>query len=124
MLGCVGEGLSQLEVWRRAHQLVLSVYRATNELPKAEVLGITSQLGRVAVAVPSRIAEGCGRNSDVESAAALQKARATASELEYLLLLSRDLGYLTEEDHHFLGEEVVSVREMMSGLLKRLPGFG
>jgi len=89
-------------------------------LPKSEVFGITIQLRRAAIAIPTCIAEGCGRDGDVEFGASLHKARAAASELEYLLLLCRDLGYLTEVLHTQLSGDVVTVRKMMSGLLKHL----
>jgi four helix bundle protein len=110
----------ELDSWRRAHQLALDVYRATDSLPKNEVFGITVQLRRAAVAIPTRIAEGCGRDGDIEFAAHLNKARATASELEYLLLLSRDLKYLTDPIHDQLSSSVITVRKMLSGLVKHL----
>jgi len=110
----------ELEFWRKAHQLALDIYRATDTLPKSEVFGITVQLRRAAISIPTRIAEGCGRDGDAEFAACLHKARAAASELEYLLLLCRDLGYLPGELHQQLSDDVVAVRKMMSGLLKHL----
>ena len=96
----------ELDVWRKAHQFVLDVYRATDSLPRSEVFGITVQLRRAAISIPTRIAEGCGRDGDAE--------------LEYLLLLSRDLGYLPEQAHDRLSGDIVEVRKMMSGLLKHL----
>jgi four helix bundle protein len=110
----------ELESWQKAHQLALDVYRATDSLPKSEVFGVTVQVRRAAVSIPTRIAEGCGRDGDGEFAVYLHKARATASELEYLLLLCKDLGFLPEEVHTQLSDEVITVRKMMSGLLKRL----
>ncbi len=82
----------ELEVWKKAHELALAVYRGTEALPKHEVFGLTVQLRRSAVSVPMKIAEGCGREGDGEFAVQLQRARASCSELEYLLLLCRDLG--------------------------------
>jgi four helix bundle protein len=110
----------ELEVWRRAHLLVQAVYRATKQLPKEEIFGLTVQLRRSATAVATRIAEGCGVDSDVEFAGYLQRAKAGASELEYLLLLARDLGYLPEGEFVQLSEEVVSVRKMLSGFVRRI----
>ena len=110
----------ELDVWRKAHQFVLDVYRATDSLPKIEIFGITVQLRRAAISIPARIAEGCGRDGDAELAICLHKARAAASELEYLLLLCRDLGYLPELAHDQLSRDIVEVRKMMSGLLKHL----
>jgi four helix bundle protein len=99
---------------------VLDVYRATDSLPKSEVFGISVQVRRAAIAVPTRIADGCGREGDAEFSVQLQKARAASSELEYLLLLCRDLKYLTTEDYEVLREDVVTVRKMLSGLLRRM----
>jgi four helix bundle protein len=85
----------EVNVWRKAHELALATYRATESLPKNEIFGITVQLRRAAISIPTRIADGCGREGDVEFAAQPHRARAASSELEYLLLLSKDLGYLT-----------------------------
>jgi four helix bundle protein len=110
----------ELDVWRKAHQVVLDIYHTTDGLPKGEVFGITVQLRRAAISIPTRIAEGCGRDGDGEFSACLHKARAAASELEYLLLLCRDLGYLPDQAHQQLSGDVIEVRKMMSGLLKHL----
>jgi len=72
----------ELEVWRRSHALVQAVYRATKQLPKEEIFGLTVQLRRSATAIATRIAEGCGVDSDVEFGGYLQRAKAAASELE------------------------------------------
>lgn len=110
----------KVDVWRKAHELALAVYRATDSLPKSEVFGVTVQLRRAAVAVPTRIAEGCGREADAEFAAQLYKARGAASELEYLLLLCKDLGYLPPEEYVTLVDRLVEVKKMISGLVRRL----
>ena len=99
---------------------MLAVYQRTDSLPKSEVFGITVQVRRAAIAVPTRIADGCGREGDVEFATQLHKTRAASSELEYLLLLSKDLGYLPSETYEALREDVVTVRKMLSGLLRRM----
>lgn len=68
----------------------------------------------------ARIAEGCGRDSNPDFALELRRAKATASELEYFLLLAHDLGHLPDEIHQRLANEVVEVRKMVSGLIRRL----
>jgi four helix bundle protein len=68
----------------------------------------------------ARIAEGCGRDNNVEFAVELRRAKASASELEYFLLLSHDLGHLPNESHQRLTGEIVEVRKMVSGLLRKL----
>jgi len=85
-----------LQVWHKAHELTQRVYRASTGFPKEEVYGIRAQLRRAAVSIPTNIAEGCGRGSDGDFARFLQIAMGFASEVEYLLLLSRELGYLQE----------------------------
>jgi four helix bundle protein len=110
----------KLDVWKRAHELVLAVYRASQTLPKEEVFGLTIQLRRAATAIPSRIAEGCGRETNPEFAVDLRKSVAASNELEYLLLLATDLGYLKAEMHESLTAETVEVRKMVYGLLRKL----
>src|SRR5262245_47539385 len=85
---------TEIRVWQRAHALVLDVYRATQQFPKEERYGVTSQLRRAAVSVPTNIAEGSKRDSNAEYSRFLNIAEASMAETEYLLLLSRDLGYL------------------------------
>ena len=110
----------ELDVWRKAHALVQAVYRATKRLPKEEIFGLTVQLRRAGTSVATRIAEGCGVDSDVEFAAYLHRAKAAASELEYLLLLARDLEYLPENEFAKLTEDVIVVKKMLSGFVRRI----
>lgn len=83
-----------LQVWEKGHRLALSIYRATNNFPKEELYGLTSQLRRSAASIPANIAEGCGRSGDAELARFMQIVMGSASELEYHLLLAKDLNYL------------------------------
>jgi four helix bundle protein len=110
----------ELDIWRRAHALVQAVYLVTKQLPKDEIFGLSVQLRRSATAVATRIAEGCGVDSDVEFAGYLHRAKAGASELEYLVLLSRDLGYVPEEQFVRLTEDVITVKKMLSGFVRRI----
>ncbi|MFQ5734047.1 MAG: four helix bundle protein [Planctomycetaceae bacterium] len=88
-----------LKVWEKAHQPALLVYRITKSFPKDELYGPTSQLRRSAKSVPSNIAEGCGRGSDADLARFLQIAMGSASEVEYQLLLSRNLEYIDSKQY-------------------------
>ena len=110
----------QLNVWKKAHSLVLRVYKVSNELPASENFGLVLNLRRSAVVIARSIAEGAGRDSDVEFAIELKKARAAGHDLEYNLLLSRDLGFLTEPLHDELNADVLEVPKMISGLVKRV----
>jgi len=92
----------RLAVWEKSHQLVLSVYRASSGFPKEEIYGLTSQLRRAAISIPSSIAEGSGRGSDPEMVRFLQIALGSAHEVEYQLLLARDLEWLGETQYQVL----------------------
>jgi four helix bundle protein len=109
-----------LDVWRKSHQVTLDVYRATGSFPRDEIYGITSQLRRCSASVAANIAEGCGRSSDADFARFLGMAMGSASELEYHLLLARDLGNLTKETYEPLNTETVRVKRMLASLINRL----
>ena len=81
----------ELEVWKQAHQLTLDVYRVSKPFPREELFGLTGQVRRSAASIPANIAEGCGRDGEAEFARFLGIAMGSASELEYHLLLVRDL---------------------------------
>jgi four helix bundle protein len=85
-----------LTVWQKAHELTLSVYEATKSFPREELFGLTSQMRRAAVSVPANLAEGHGRFGDTEFHRFCTIALGSLCELEYYLILSRDLGYLTD----------------------------
>ncbi len=110
----------KLSVWGKAHSLTVEAYRATGTFPKDELYGLVSQIRRSASSVPANIAEGCGRDGAAEFGRFLQIALGSASELEYHLLLAHDLGLLSEKDHERLGEQVVEVKRMLTGLVQKL----
>jgi four helix bundle protein len=107
-----------LEVWSKAHALVLTVYHTTAAFPKEEVYGLTSQIRRAAVSIPANIAEGCGRGTDADFARFLQIAMGSACELEYELLLSKDLGFVEIKSAQVLEKQVQSVKQMLIALLR------
>ncbi len=109
-----------LNVWKKAHALVLHVYAASNGLPSSENFGLIQHLRRAATAMPRAIAEGTGRESGHEFAADLRKARAAGHELEYVFLLCRDLGFFAATQHDELLAELIEVRRMISGLLTKV----
>jgi four helix bundle protein len=109
-----------LRVWERAHRLTLEVYGATRTFPKEERYRLTSQLRRAAASVPANIAEGCGRNGDAELARFLTIAKGSASELDYLLLLAHDLGYLKPPQYEQFAAEVHGISRMLATFVDRL----
>ena len=109
-----------LKVWHKAHALTLETYRLSASFPSDERYNLTAQLRRSAASIPSNIAEGCGRTGDREFKRFLQIAMGSASELEYQLLLSRDLEYMKEESYSSTQAHLEEVKKMLAGLIKKL----
>ena len=110
----------ELKVWEKGHHLVLVLYKSTAKFPKDELYGLTSQIRRSCVSIPANIAEGCGRNSDAELARFLQIAMGSASELEYHLLLSRDLSLLSTIEYEQLAKDTTEVKKMLASFIQTL----
>lgn len=110
----------QLKVWQKSHELTVKAYGATKKFPKDELYGLTSQIRRSSASIGANIAEGCGRRGDAELARFLQIAMGSACELEYHLLLARDLQFLPGSDYQHLVTEVIDVKRMLSSFLGKL----
>ncbi|MGB9253935.1 MAG: four helix bundle protein [Candidatus Korobacteraceae bacterium] len=107
----------QLKVWGKAHALTLEVYRTTSAFPRDEIFGITSQMRRSSASIAANLAEGCGRTGDGDFHRFLDIAAGSVVELEYFLLLSRDLGLLRTNIYEQLQDSIVEVRRMLGSLL-------
>ncbi|MHA1568007.1 MAG: four helix bundle protein [Alphaproteobacteria bacterium] len=112
-----------IKVWRKAHELAMSVYRTTAQFPTEERYGLTSQMRRAAVSIPSNIVEGRGRHGDAEFRRFLRIAFGSASELEYQLMLARDLGFMTD-GYDELANDVEEVKRMLATFVKKLSADG
>jgi len=110
----------KLQVWQKAHELTLATYHVTRGFPREELYGLTSQLRRGATSVPSNIAEGCGRGTDADFARCLQIALGSASEVEYQLLLARDLGIVERTAHQRVTRQCTEVKRMLTALIRKL----
>ncbi len=110
----------ELKVWEKAHQLALAIYRVTSKFPKDELYSLTSQMRRASASIPTNIAEGCGRDGQTELARFCQIAMGSASELEYQLLLARDLGFLNDSGYPELAASVTEVKRMLTAFIQRL----
>lgn len=110
----------RLAVWEKSHQLALAVYRTSDGFPKEELYGLTSQMRRAVTSIPSNIIGGSGRGSDAEMARFLQIALGSAYEVEYQLLLARDLGWLGETQYQGLSQQIEEIKKMLSGLIAKL----
>jgi four helix bundle protein len=108
-----------LKVWRRAMDLVLEVYRSTSTFPKQEIYGLTSQMRRAAVSVPSNIAEGKGRFYRKELLQFLFHARGSLLELQTQITIARELGYLAADDGKRLTDLTAEVGRLLNGLVNR-----
>ena len=95
-----------LEIWKRSHLLTLEIYKVTKKFPKEELFGLTSQMRRSVYSIPTNIAEGCGRNSNAQLVNFLQIATGSCSEIQYQLMLSKEL--FSE-----LHKEAVEIRKMI-----------
>ena len=100
--------------------MTLAVYRATAAFPREEMYGLTIQIRRSSSSIAANLAEGCGRNGTAEFARFCSIAMGSASELEYHLLLARDLKLLKPKDHEQIAQQATEVKRMLTGLLKRL----
>jgi four helix bundle protein len=111
---------TELKVWQRSHALVLQVYRLTKSFPPEERYGLTSQLRRAALSVPTNIAEGSKRQTNTEYARFLNIAEGSLAETEYLLMVSRDLHYLSGEAAKPVIIEADEIGKMGHGLRSKV----
>lgn len=109
-----------LKVWEKSHHLTLQIYKMTRSFPSEERYGLTSQIRRSCASIPANIAEGCGTYSDAELARYLQIAMASASELEYHILLAHDLKLITTANYNVLNDEVTQIKRMLTPFIRRL----
>ena len=110
----------RLAVWEKAHQFTLRIYRLTDAGSMHRFPGLGAQLRRAAAAIPTNIAEGAGHVSQAQFNRFLEIALASASEVEYQLLLARDLDLVPPRDYAQLEARLGEVRAMMLGLRKRI----
>jgi four helix bundle protein len=110
----------KLLVWQKAHQLTLNIYRITRTYPSEELYGLTSQTRRAAASIPTNIAEGCGRNGGADLARFLHIAAGSASELDYHLILARDLDFIKRPDQIKLYKDISEIKKMLYSLHKKV----
>ena len=110
----------RLAVWNKAHRLVLDIYRASVSFPQEERYGLTAQVRRAAISIPANIAEGCGRSGDRELGRFLRIALGSATEIEYHILLAKDLELLEDDLADSLAEASMEIQRMLAVLLRYL----
>jgi len=110
----------RLKVWEKAHHLTLDIYKVTSKFPREELYALTSQMRRCSASMGANIAEGCGKQGNNELHRFLHIASGSASELDYQLLLARDLDYLTDEEYRRIGASLLEVRRMLTALIQKV----
>ena len=110
----------EIKVWEKAHRLTLTVYRVTRDFPKEELFGLVSQARRAASSIAANIAERCCRDTSADFARFLRMSMGSASELDYHLLLAKDLNLLTTSDYEQLFGSVTEVKRMLASFIQKL----
>jgi len=109
-----------LDVWKEAHRLVLSVYRVTKDFPADERFGIISQLRRASSSITANIAEGFSRYYFKDKIRFYYQSRGSVSEVQNFLILSKDLGYLDEEILQDLNTQATKILLLTNGLIRSI----
>ena len=109
-----------LIVWQKAHKMVLDVFKLTKTFPRTEIYSLVDQMKRAAYSVPSNIVEGHSKNSRKEFTRYLYISRGSLEELRYFLLLSKDLGYISEEEHNDFESKLTEISYFLNRLIKSL----
>lgn len=108
----------KLSVWEKSHSLTLSIYKSPKFFPKEELYGLISQVRGCSASIPSNIAEVCGRSTQAQFGHFLNIAAGSASELEYQLILAKDLDFIEKEKFEELTDKVTEIKRMLSSLHK------
>ncbi|PLB18080.1 MAG: S23 ribosomal protein [Flavobacteriaceae bacterium FS1-H7996/R] len=109
----------ELKVWQKSMELVEIVYKLTSTFPKEEKYGLTSQIQRSSISIPSNIAEGAGRNSDKEFRNFLGVANGSSNELSTQLILAIRIGYTNESDMEYIFNLLSEIQKMIFSLIKK-----
>jgi four helix bundle protein len=110
----------EVKAWKKAHDLTLQIYHLSAKFPDNERFGLSAQIRRASASIPTNIAEGCGRSSIVELCRFMEIALGSASEVEYQLLLARDLQYVDSQIFSELSNRVIEVKRMLYAFVKKL----
>jgi len=114
----------KLEVWRKGHALVLNVQRITAKMRRGEIAALRGQMMRAAMSIPTNIVEGNSQESSKEFVRFLGFSLNSSSELEYHLILARDLSGISQSDFNSLSAQTIEIRRMLYGLRRMLRGSG
>ena len=118
------QDFKQLKVYQKSHEFTLAVYKVTKAFPISEQYALVSQLTRASASIGANISEGCGRKTPKDFANFLHTSLGSAKECENHLLLSKDLGYLKENEFTELNNQIQEVEKMLNGLIKQVQSQG
>jgi four helix bundle protein len=110
----------QLRVWEESHGLTLKVYQITKVFPKEELFNLINQMRRSSSSIPTNIAEGCGRETNKDYAHFLQIALGSSYELDYQILLAKDLNYIDGKIYSELNDKVDKIKRQLAILIKKV----
>ena len=110
----------ELQVWQESYKLTLEIYKLSEKFPKEEMYGLTSQMRRSALSVPANISEGFNRRTKKEYLQFLYISRGSLQEVDFLVLLSKDLGYIKKTDFLSLKERIDLIGRLLSGLINSI----
>jgi len=117
------KSFTDLNVWKEGHKLVVDIYQITKKFPREEIFGLTNQIRRAAVSITSNIAEGFSRGSYKDKVHFYQMSLGSTTEVENQLIISRDVGYVSEENFHKIQEQLILVNKLCNGLIKKSKTF-
>lgn len=117
------ERFQDLNAWQEGHKLVIEIYKVSRVFPKEEIFGLTSQIRRAVVSITSNIAEGFGRQSYKDKSNFYQMAFGSIIEVRNQLLISRDVGYISNSSFQALDNQTITVEKICRGLIKKSREF-
>ncbi len=109
-----------LDIWKNGIEIVKQIYVLSQQLPTEEKFGLRSQITRASVSIPSNIAEGCSRNSEIEFKRFLEIAMGSLFEVETQLILSKELGFIPENNLNNIFELLAKEAKMINSLINRI----
>ena len=109
----------ELKVWQKSHRLTLSVYNVTRTFPPEERYGLISQMRRASISIAANLAEGCGRDGPSNVSRFFDMALGSASELDYFVVLARDLGFLGGPAYERLARDITEIKKMLTSLIQK-----
>jgi|TARA_Y100000310_G_C20659688_1_gene804015 four helix bundle protein len=112
---------TQLKIWKAAHSITVDLYKLTDEFPSSEKFGLISQIRRSSASIGMNIAEGCGQNTTALTRRYLHISLGSIKELEYQILLAKDLGFIDKETYDTLIKRIQSLGKMTSSFIFKMP---